>query len=401
MPDERVPHVEDTRLPAGLAMAPGTRLGTYEIIRPVGAGGMGEVYLARDVRLKRDVALKILPDQYQLNSERLARFEREAQLLAALNHQNIAIIHGLETAAGTLALVMEFVDGETLADRLLVGGLPLAIVLPMARQLVDALDAAHEQGIVHRDLKPANIKVRPDGMLKVLDFGIAKALDVDRSAVDVTTLTAAERAIVGTPAYMSPEQARGSRVDRRTDIWAFGCVLYEMITGRRAFDGATTSDAIAAVLTREPDWARLQGDVPPAVRRLLQRCLAKDPKHRLRDIADAREHLHDASNASALAAPAVRRVPIAQLASIAAALVLMVALGIPAAVHLREAPPPELRLQIVTPPTTVPLQFALSPDGRYIVFVASASSSDAAQRLYLRALDNTVAQPMAGTDGAQ
>jgi Tol biopolymer transport system component len=381
-------------------MAPGTRLGTYEIVRPLGAGGMGEVYLARDVRLKRDVALKILPDQYQLNSERLARFEREAQLLAALNHQNIAIIHGLETAAGILALVLEFVDGETLADRLLVGGLPMTIVLPMARQLVDALDAAHEQGIVHRDLKPANITVRPDGMIKVLDFGIAKVLDVDRAAVGVTTLTAAERAILGTPAYMSPEQARGSRVDRRTDIWAFGCVLYEMITGRRAFDGATTSDAIAAVLTREPDWARLPGDVPPAVRRLLQRCLAKDPAHRLRDIADAREHLHDASNAPAVTAPAVHRVPIAPLALLAAA-VGIVALAIPAAVHLREAPPPELRLQIATPPTTVSLQFALSPDGRYLVFVASASSSDAAQRLYLRALDNTVAQPIAGTDGAR
>jgi eukaryotic-like serine/threonine-protein kinase len=386
-------------------MTPGTRVGTYEIVRPIGAGGMGEVYLARDVRLRRDVAVKILPDRYRFDKERLARFEREAQLLAALNHPNIATIHGVEATAGTQALVMEFVDGETLDDRLSLGRLPMATVVPIARQLVEALDTAHEQGIVHRDLKPANIKVRPDGMIKVLDFGLAKALDIDSAAVavDVTTLTVADRGIVGTPAYMSPEQARGSTVDRRTDIWAFGCVLYEMITGRRAFDGATASDAIAAVLTREPDWAALPQDVPPGVRRLLQRCLDKDTKYRLRDIADAREHLHGESHAStdaAIASTTVRGRR-ARLAWIAGAVALIVALGIPAAVHLHEAPPPELRLQIATPPTSLPLHFALSPDGRYIVFVADGSSSDAAQRLYLRALDNIVAQPMAGTDGAR
>jgi Tol biopolymer transport system component len=408
MPEGQPPQLEGP-LRSELSMASGARVGVYEVVRPIGVGGMGEVYLARDLRLKRDVALKVLPDRYRLDGQRRARFEREAQLLAALNHPNIATIHGLESIADSCALVMEFVDGETVADRVSLGPLPMATVVRIARQLVDALDTAHEQGIVHRDLKPANIKVRPDGAIKVLDFGLAKALDAGdaATAVGVTTLTAVEGVVVGTPAYMSPEQARGGPVDRRTDIWAFGCVLYEMMTGRRAFDGATTSDAIAAVLTREPDWAALPPDVAAGVRRLLQRCLEKDVKHRLRDIADAREHLRDddgtTSTGTSIAAPAVRRRRVStwQLAGIAATVALVVALAIPATVHLREAPPPELRLQITTPPTTAPLEFALSPNGRYVVFLASVSSSDAAHRLYLRALDNPVAQPLVGTDGGR
>jgi len=404
------PAVELTALTGASAvsrLAPGTRLGPFEVVKPIGAGGMGEVFLARDVRLKRDVALKILPDRYRFDPERLARFEREAQLLASLNHANIATLHGLETSGDVQALVMEFVDGETLAERLVGGRLPVTTALLIAQQLVDALDTAHERGIVHRDLKPANIKVREDGTVKVLDFGLAKALaGASAAIVDLPTLTAAERTIVGTPAYMSPEQARGGMVDRRTDIWAFGCVVFEMLTGTRAFDGATSSDAIAAVLTREPDWAALPADSPPTIDRLLRRCLEKDIKHRLRDIADAREHLLDGSQAATeplvTSGTARRRYPaMARVAWISGIVVLIVALGIPAIVHFREGPPPELRLQIATPPTTVPLDFALSPDGRHIVFVASGPSSNSTERLYLRPLGSTIAQPLAGTDGAR
>ena len=400
------PAVELTAPVDAVSVGPGARLGAYEVVRPIAAGGMGEVFLARDVRLKREVALKILPDRYRSDAQRLARFEREAQVLASLNHPNIATLHGLESSGDLQALVMEYVEGETLADRLAAGPLALPLAVAIARQLVDALDTAHQRGIVHRDLKPANIKVRADTTVKVLDFGLAKALDSAGAAtLDVPAITAAEWAIVGTPAYMSPEQARGATVDRRTDIWAFGCVLFEMLTARRAFDVATSSDAIAAVLTREPDWSSLPADLPPAIGRLLRRCLEKDTTHRLRDIADAGEHLRDESlvfKEHGIESNAVRRrTSIARLGWVVGTVLLVAAVGIPAVIHLREAPAPEWRLQIETPPTTVPLDFALSPNGRYIVFVASGPSSRAAQLLYLRALDNTSPKPIVGTDGAR
>ena len=285
-----------------MALAPGARRGPYEIIAKIGAGGMGEVYRARDTKLDRDVALKILPAAFASDPGRLARFEREAKTLAALNHPHIAHIHGLEEFDGVRTLVLEFVDGPTLADRIAHGPIPINEALTIARQIAEALEAAHDQGIIHRDLKPENIKVRTDGTVKVLDFGLAKALDPTSAATaDVTaspTITApalmtGAGMIVGTAAYMSPEQARGKAVDRRTDIWAFGCVLFEMITGRRVFPGATVSDTIAAVLERSPDWTALPPATPPRVRHILARCLEKDPKQRWRDIADVRIELDD------------------------------------------------------------------------------------------------------------
>jgi TolB-like protein/tetratricopeptide (TPR) repeat protein len=288
--------------------AAGTRLGPYEIAGPLGTGGMGEVYRARDSQLNRDVALKVLPELSALDPDRLARFRREAQVLASLNHPNIGAIYGLEDAgpspgseqAAIRALVLELVDGPTLAERIAQGPIPLQDALPIARQVCEALAAAHEQGVVHRDLKPANIKLRPDGTVKVLDFGLAKVFLGEGSRADRSqspTVAAGgtqEGLILGTAAYMSPEQARGLAVDKRTDIWAFGCVLDEMLTGRARFHGPTVTDTLAAILEREPEWDTLPGATPPAIRRVLQRCLEKDPKRRLRDIADARMEIEDA-----------------------------------------------------------------------------------------------------------
>ena len=274
-------------------------MGCYEVLSLLGAGGMGEVYRARDTRLKRDVALKILPSDFINDPQRMMRFEREAQLLAALNHPSIASIYGLEESSGTRALVMELVEGPTLAERIRQGPLPLEEALLLARQIAVALEYAHERGIIHRDLKPANIKLARDGGVKVLDFGLAKALFDESSAADVssspTFSDAATRAgiILGTAAYMSPEQARGKAVDRRVDVWSFGCVLFEMLTGKPAFVGETVSDTLAAVLTKEPESERLPPETPPAVRRLLERCLQKDLKKRLQAIGDARIEIED------------------------------------------------------------------------------------------------------------
>ncbi len=283
-----------------MALSPGTRFGNFEILSLLGAGGMGEVYRARDARLNRDVALKVLPDALTADPERMARFTREAQTLASLNHSNIGAIHGLEDVQGRQALVLELVEGPTLADRIAQGALPLDEALPVARQIVEALEAAHEQGIVHRDLKPANIKLRPDGTVKVLDFGLAKALSRTEGSTssrpDVTasptllspaTMTSAGM-ILGTAAYMAPEQARGKAVDRRADIWAFGCVLYEMLTGRRTFEGEEVTDTLAGILRGDPDWNALPPSTPQSLQRLLRRCLQKDPRERLQAIGDAR-----------------------------------------------------------------------------------------------------------------
>ena len=282
-----------------MSLSPGTRLGPYEILSPLGAGGMGEVYRARDAKLNRDVAIKVLPEAVAEDAERLARFQREAQVLASLNHPHIAAIYGLEKAGNFEALVLELVEGETLAERIGAGPIPVDEALAIARQIADALEAAHEKGIVHRDLKPANVKITPEGKVKVLDFGLAKALTGDASSPDVShspTLTAqATQAgvVIGTAAYMSPEQARGKAVDKRADIWAFGAVLYEMLSGRKAFEGETVSDTLAAVLRADIDWSSLPSQTPAAVRGVLRRCLDRDPKHRLRDIGDARIALED------------------------------------------------------------------------------------------------------------
>lgn len=272
-------------------IAVGTRLGPFEILSPLGAGGMGEVWRARDSRLGREVAIKALPAALAGDSEHLARFEREARILAALDHPNIGAIHGVEEAEGTTFLVLALVEGETLAERLAEGPLPVADALRVSRQIADALEAAHAKGIVHRDLKPANVKVTPEGRVKVLDFGLAKAIETaaapgESQSPTVAGLTQAG-VVLGTPSYMSPEQARGKPVDKRADIWAFGCVLYETLAGRRAFEGETASDAIAAILSGEPAWELLPRGTPDPVRRLLARCLEKDASRRLRDAGDA------------------------------------------------------------------------------------------------------------------
>ena len=277
-----------------MALTPGTRLGPYEVVALIGVGGMGEVYRAIDTNLKRAVAIKVLPTSVAADAERLARFQREAELLASLNHPHIAAIYGLEDADGVKALVLELVEGPTLADRIAQGPIPLDEAIPIARQIAEAVEAAHEQGIIHRDLKPANIKLRSDGTVKVLDFGLAKALDPAPASIDASqspTITSPAMTrmgvIMGTAAYMSPEQARGKTVDKRSDIWAFGCVLHEMLTGRRAFEGEDISDTLANVLKIDPNWQALPAEVPAAIRALLRRCLDKDRRTRVSDISTA------------------------------------------------------------------------------------------------------------------
>jgi len=390
--------------------APGATLviGPYTVLSPLGAGGMGEVYRARDSRLDRDVAIKILPAAFAADAERVARFHREAKTLASLSHPNIGAIHGIEESDGIVAIVMELVEGEDLAQRIARGPIELHQVLPIARQIAEALDAAHGHGVIHRDLKPANIRIRPDGTVKVLDFGLAKTGDVASSAANVsnspTTPPPAMTEpgiILGTAAYMSPEQARGTPVDSRTDIWAFGCVLYEMLTGRRAFAGDNVSDVLASVLAREPALAALPDTTPPSIRRLLQRCLQKNRVARLRDIGDARFDIADATaNDYAAGEPAATAVKwsrgVERLAW-AAALVATVIAAITLASR-RTSEPAELRVDLVTPPTAAPHSTALSPDGRTLAFIAT---SERESRLSLRSLPSGSSRTLGGTDGAE
>ena len=389
----------------------GRQLAHYTITAHLGSGGMGDVYQATDTKLGGSVALKFLPEAVVHDVESTTRFRREAKTLASLNHPHIAAIHGLEESGGKSFLVMEFVPGQTLAERIARRPIPLDEALSIARQIAEALEAAHEKGIVHRDLKPANVKITPDGKVKVLDFGLAKpGLDVteesDREGIAnaPTELGTATHhgAILGTPAYMAPEQAKGLPVDRRADIFAFGCVLYEMLSGRRAFDGESGTEVMSRVLQREPDWTRLPSSVPPSIHRLIRLCLEKDPRKRRQAAGDVRIDLEQALNEpfAVAAADAARPFRLSRLLWIAGAVVLFVVLAIPAVRHLREEPPPEMRLQIATPPALDPFDFALSPNGRYIVFAAS-EASDAPQRLYLRARDKADAQPMTGTEGAR
>jgi serine/threonine protein kinase len=392
-----------------VALAAGIRLGAYEILSLIGSGGMGEVYRARDSRLNRDVAIKVLPADVAADHDRLARFEREAQVLASLNHPNIAQIHGVDDSSGTPALVMELVEGPTLADRIAKGPIPLDEALPIAKQIAEALEAAHEQGIIHRDLKPANIKVRPDGTVKVLDFGLAKAFDPLASPAGNATMSPtlsmhATQAglILGTAAYMSPEQARGRAIDRRADIWAFGCVLYEMLSGRRVFEGDDLSITLASVLRSEPDWRALPADVPAAIRRLLSRCLQKDPIQRCQAIGDARIDIADVLGGSTRSvdptAEAVRpRLSRRLRALVASALSFALAFTLWSAWRPSSSSP-VFFLDVTTPPTTEPFSFAISPDGRQLVFVADNQKTS---QLFLRHLDR-VGEPLAlvGTENA-
>ena len=393
-----------------MPLAPGSRIGVYEVITLIGSGGMGEVYRARDTRLERNVALKVLPDRVSADPQRAARFEREARTLASLSHPNIAVIHGLEdtSTAGPdqrpiSALVMELIEGETLAERLTTGPLTVENALAIAREIADALDAAHQKGIVHRDLKPANVKITPDGIVKVLDFGIAKILSdaspdapISPQAATLTVNATQAGNVLGTPGYMAPEQAQGKAVDRRVDIWAFGVMLYEMVAGERPFGGASTQETLAAILTTDPDWER----VPPALQPLLRACLERDPRKRLRDISD--HHFLIDQAASAVGS----RGRSSSLGSSGLAGLALVALIASAAwVWSRpraDAPREPVRLTTMLPPgvnvTRGPgfaASVAVSPDGRTLV-VAGTSKED--HRLYRRPLDQLEATPLAGTD---
>lgn len=387
-----------------MPLAPGAHLGPYEIIAALGAGGMGEVYRARDTRLQRDVALKVLPPALASDPERLARLEREAHLLAALNHPHIAAIYGFEHGA----LAMELVAGDTLK-----GPLPIREALPLAHQICEALEYAHERGIVHRDLKPANIKVTPEGQVKLLDFGLAKALAADTAIFDLNnspTLTHAPTmpgVILGTAAYMAPEQAKGKPVDRRADIWAFGCVLFELLTGQQAFRGETVTDVLAALISQDPDWSLLPDAVPPSVRSLLARCLKKDPRQRLQAIGDARIALDEAEADAAAGAerpphPAPRAGRSRALVVLSAFVVLL-AIALTAVVRLRPTPPPvrSLRFSIEAPVAGSSFTYglALSPDGTRLVYAASDASG--AESLWLRPLDSLTATPLSGTADGQ
>ena len=400
-----------------MALEPGSTFGSYSITAKLGEGGMGEVYRARDTTLARDVALKVLSEAFTADPDRLARFEREAKVLASLNHPNIGGIHGVEDSDGVRALALELVEGPTLADRIGQGAFSVDDALPIARQIAEALETAHEAGVIHRDLKPANIKVREDGTVKVLDFGLAKALDpdgADSQAVDPSkspTLTALDTrvgVVLGTAAYMSPEQASGKTVDKRTDIWAFGAVLYEMLTGRRAFPGDDVSYTLAAVLTHEVEW-EAKSDVPGALRRLVARCLERDPKRRLRDIGEARILLGD--NAGGEEAPGDDAGPQRGVSERARSrgLAFVATFAIGAAVAgalisgLTEGESGErdgiTRFE-VRPPDGYSIGstsgVAVSQDGQRIVYGAGAASGD--QRLFLRERDQIEPVPLAGTE---
>jgi serine/threonine protein kinase len=381
----------------------------YQILEKLGRGGMGEVFLATDLSLGRKIALKFLPDLFTGNSERMARFEREAKLLASLNHPNIAAIHELGEAHGKHFLVLEFVEGATLAQSLSKGPFSIEESLRVCRQIAEGLEAAHEKGIIHRDLKPANIKVTPEGKVKVLDFGLAKASEgeiTETDGSDSPTLSISG-AVLGTAAYMSPEQARGSQLDWRCDIWSFGVVLFEMLTGKRLFAGETISDTLAAVIRAEIDWNVLPVDTPGSIRALLRRCLTKDRKQRLQAIGDARiaieEYLANPAGTTEPETAAItgRHGPREKLAwCIAIVFVVATAvLSVKGILDFRKArvEEPEIRFEVITPPTSDPTGLTLSPDGRLLAFVASAEGQP---RLWLRPLDSAAAQPLAGTEGA-
>ncbi|MGH9686420.1 MAG: protein kinase domain-containing protein [Candidatus Acidiferrales bacterium] len=395
-----------------MILSSGTNLGPYELIAPLGAGGMGEVYRARDAKLGRDVALKVLPEAFASDVERMARFQREAKLLASLNHTNIAAIYGLEDSGSTHALVMELVLGPTLAQRIKNGPIPMDEALRIARQMAEALEYAHEHGIVHRDLKPANVKVTRDDCVKILDFGLAKAIQGEADDTDIgnsptiTQMATQSGVLLGTAAYMSPEQAKGKPVDRRADIWAFGCVLYEMVTGRKAFAAETVSDTLAAILRADPDWSLLPRDTPIRVRVLLQRCLQKDSKQRLRDIGDARISLDEVLSgaadpiSSASVANGARAWRLWLGWGIAGLLSLGVALF--AFLYFRRKPPvtQAVRFEIPLPEGTKFTGGApsVSPDGRNLAFIASGA--DGQSHLWVRSLETVSARTLDGTEGA-
>ena len=410
-----------------MALPPGTTIGPYEVTATLGAGGMGEVYLAHDSRLKRDVALKLLPESFATDPERLARFQREAEVLASLNHPHIAGILGLEETDGTKALVLELVEGETLADRILRGPIPVDEALPLAKQIAEALEAAHEHGVIHRDLKPANIKITPDGVVKVLDFGLAKAMEpaagasVSASMSPTITTPAMTQAgmILGTAAYMSPEQARGKPVNKRADIWAFGCVVFEMLTGRRAFEGEGVQETLARVIQGRPDWMLLARETPEPLRRLLRRCLEREPRERLSDIGVARLEIREAASPATEATgtlasqpPTAERFGFWWQAGAAVFIVISVfgwALALTRAgdggqevsrstILLQQ----DVQLATIENPAGALREFnvplAMSDDGRVLYFVGER---DGERAVYRRSIDGLDAEMLPGTEGAE
>ncbi len=402
-----------------MTIAAGTRLGSYEVVAQIGAGGMGEVYRAHDTRLARDVAIKVLPEAFAHDADRLSRFQREAKMLAALNHPNIATIHGLEQSGGTSYLVMELVPGETLQERVKrEGPVPVEDALSISKQIAEALEAAHEKNIIHRDLKPANVKVTPDGKVKVLDFGLAKAFAGDASTEDIgnsPTLSQAatmQGVILGTAAYMSPEQARGRAVDKRTDIWAFGCVLYELLTGKPAFHGEDITEILAAVVLKEPAFEALPANISPSIRVLLQRCLRKDRRQRTPDAATIRIEIEDAIAApkdtgAAQAAPETRGWR-EQVAWGAAAVFILTTVVSTIGFVLRAPKPPQplqpvrLSAEIGADAglyTDFGASTILSPDGTRLVLVAAGS--DQKKRIYIRSLDQLQATALSSTEDAR
>ena len=420
-----------------MALEAGTKLGPYEILSPLGAGGMGEVYRARDSKLGREVAIKVLPEEFTQHSQKLARFEREARVLASLNHPGIATLHGLEKAEspqpersaersgvaereavgvgprGTERrqpfLVMELVEGETLAERIARGPLPVNEALTLSQQIAEALEAAHEKGVIHRDLKPANIKVDPEGKVKVLDFGLAKAFadevpEGELSASPTLSRDATSAGVIlGTAAYMSPEQAKGKTVDKRSDIFSFGIVLYEMLTGKKAFAGEDVSDVLASIMKLEPDWKTVPSDLDPRIQNLLRRCLTKDRKNRLRDIGDARFEIQEIL--ASPRTPVVSETVKARTPMLSWALAALFALAFLSTLWIlwpSETSPKHLSVKLgagdVQLDSEVGAWAVLSPDGKMLAFVGR--TSEGSSQLFIRSLDSLEATPLSGTEGA-
>jgi eukaryotic-like serine/threonine-protein kinase len=394
-----------------MPLSPGTNLGPYEILTSIGAGGMGEVYRARDAKLKRDVAIKVLPAALARDPDRLARFEREARLMASLDHPNIGIIYGIEESNHTFALVLALIEGPTLADRIAAGPIPLEEAIHFAAQIADALEYAHDRAVIHRDLKPANVKITPEGTVKVLDFGLAKALTGEADALSASptnspamsptlTMRATQAGmILGTAAYMAPEQAKGKTADRRADIWAFGVVFFEMLTGEPLFTGDSAAEIMASAIKEEPNLNRLPASTPPAIRRLIERCLNKDLKQRLQAIGEARITLRSPNaDPAAVRAADVPVTPAAPKKSVLtwliAASAILALTGL-SWVHFRETPPVEksLRFQIAPPDKSPIGAFRLSPDGRYLAFISAA-------KVWVRPLNSLESKSLDGTDGA-
>ena len=389
----------------------GKTLSPYKVLEKIGQGGMGEVYRAEDTNLGREVAIKVLPEQFTQDPQRLARFEREAKLLASLNHPNIAAIYGLEEANGVRFLALELVPGDTLQERVAKGPVPVEEALEACRQIAEGVEAAHEKGVIHRDLKPANVKVTPEGKVKILDFGLAKAFEEETPAADISqspTLTEGmTRAgvILGTAAYMSPEQAKGKPVDKRTDVFSFGAVLYELLTGQRAFEGETIAETIAAVLKSEPEWEAVPLTTPWRIQDLLRRCLTKDPHDRLRDIANVRVEVKLALQEPTMISPIGGTSPIVsgrQLWVIALGLIIATAIasgiGVWSLMQTPLSEPRPLRKFVIRTAQAGGLEsnrnndVAISSDGKHIVYRAQ-------NQLYLRPLDGLIATPIPGTVG--